>query len=278
MNATQIETTASLWAEDSKRPAGLRQTLKIGGAEYGFCWIPAGEFEMGSPETEEYRYDDEVLHHVKLTRGFWMLETPTTQALYKEVIGKRPSRFEGDDLPVETVSWKDATKFCAALTKRLPKGVKASLPTEAQWEYACRAGTDSPFYCGRTLDGSLANIDDRAGTTGRYLGRACDVGLYPPNPWGLFDMAGNVWEWCADWRADYPAGDAVDPTGPASGELRVLRGGSWHSVPSRCRSAFRHSDPPEHKHGYVGCRVVLAPNPDAPPALAEAELSQAPRQ
>jgi formylglycine-generating enzyme required for sulfatase activity len=220
MNATQIETTASLWAEDSKRPAGLRQTLKIGGAEYGFCWIPAGEFEMGSPETEEYRYDDEVLHHVKLTRGFWMLETPTTQALYKEVIGKRPRRFEGDDLPVETVSWKDATKFCAALTKRLPKGVKASLPTEAQWEYACRAGTKTTYWHGNFADPEKMNY-------GCNVGQTTPVKKYPANPWGLFDMHGNVWEWTSDYFGNYPTGSVIDPKGPNSVSDRVIRGGFW---------------------------------------------------
>ncbi len=256
-----------------------RLELTAAGTQFAFRRCPPGSFLMGSALSEPGREPAETRRRARLTREFWILETQTTQRMWRAVMGSNPSEQTGARLPAEHVSWFDASDFAAALTEIFKfRFWRFALPTEAQWEYACRAGTDSPFYCGRTLDGSLANIDDRAGTTGRYLGRACDVGLYPPNPWGLFDMAGNVWEWCADWRADYPAGDAVDPTGPASGEARVLRGGSWHSVPSRCRSAFRHSDPPEHKHGYVGCRVVLAPNPDAPPALAEAELSQAPRQ
>jgi formylglycine-generating enzyme required for sulfatase activity len=138
----------SNWQNSAKRRAGARQTLKIGRAKYGFVWIPAGEFDMGSPESEENRVEIEKLHHVKLTKGFWTLETETTQALYQEVMGTNPSDSQGDDLPVETVSWDDATKFCAELTKRLPAGLTATLPTEAQWEYACRAGTKTAYWHG----------------------------------------------------------------------------------------------------------------------------------
>ena len=149
----------NVWANSPSRESGTRQTLKIGNAEYGFCWIPAGEFDMGSPTTEEGRDSDETLHHVKLTHGFWMLETETTQALYREVMGSNPSKFKGDNLPVEKVSWYDAMKFCAELTNRLPEGLKASLPTEAQWEYACRAGTTTAYSFGDILNGDKANCD-----------------------------------------------------------------------------------------------------------------------
>ena len=151
------------WSESSTRPAGFRQTLTIGDAEYGFRWIPAGEFDMGSPGSEEGRRDDEVLyaevlHHVKLTRGFWASEVPTTQALYETVLGENPSFFSyGDDLPVNQVSWDDAVKFCETLTALLPKGLVATLPTEAQWEYACRAGTTTPYSFGDSLSDNQAN-------------------------------------------------------------------------------------------------------------------------
>ena len=257
-----IETDASLWSESPNRPAGFRQTLKIGDAERGFCWIPAGEFDMGTPESEEDWEWNETLHHVKLTKGFWMLETPTTQELYKEVMGSNPSAYEGDDLPVETVSWRDATKFCAELTKRLPKGVKASLPTEAQWEYACRAGTTTPFSFGSVLNGDNANCNGNypCGTSikGKYVKKTTPVKSYDPNPWGLYDMSGNVHEWCFDYQGDYPMGSVTDPTGPNHGPRRVIRGGSWESRGKDCRSAKRASLSSCSAGDTLGFRFLLS--------------------
>ena len=214
----------SKWVESSSREAGTRQTLKVGDAEYGFCWIPAGEFEMGSSPSERGRSNDETCHPVKLTKGFWALETETTQALYKEIMGENPSDFQGDNLPVESVSWDDAAKFCAELTKRLPAGLTATLPTEAQWEYACRAGTKTAYFYGNSADSSKMNYNSSETKA---------VKSYKPNAWGLYDMHGNVWEWTFDYYGDYlmktatdPMETATDPKGPDNAFYRVSRGGS----------------------------------------------------
>ena len=243
-----------LWSPSSSREAGFRQTLKIGNAEYGFCWIPPGEFDMGSPETEEGRNDDETLHHVVLTRGFWMLETPTTQALYQEIMGENPSHFEGDNLPVETVSWYEVAKFCKELTLRLPKGLTASLPTEAQWEYGARAGAKTAYWYGDSADFSKMNC-----FYGK-VGKTTPVKRYAPNPWGLYDVHGNVWEWCLDYYdGDYPSGTVTDPKGPTSVWPRVIRGGSWVSGARCCRSAHREDDPFDgYGDDVLGFRFLLS--------------------
>ena len=239
----------SRWSESSSRKAGTRQTLKIGEIEIGLVWIPAGEFEMGSPTTEGGRYDDEKLHHVKLTKGFWTSETETTQALYKEVMGTNPSENKSDELPVECVSWDDAVKFCEELTKRLPSGMTATLPTEAQWEYACRAGTKTAFCYGESVDSDKMNYH----SSGAKAVKSC-----PPNPWGLYDMHGNVWEWTSDYFGDYPTGTAIDPTGPNSGSYRAARGGCWKCGLARdCRSAQRGRYYPFFRFDFLGFRFVI---------------------
>ncbi len=239
------------WSESSSREAGTRQTLKIGDAEYGFVWISAGEFDMGSPESEENRDSDEVLHHVKLTKGFWALETEVTQALYQEVMGTNPSCFKGDDLPVESVSWDDASKFCKELTTRLPTELKASLPTEAQWEYACRAGTKTSYWYGDVADVSKMNYDG---------GKMKPVKSYDPNPWGLYDMHGNVWERCLDWRSDNLSSGVTDPLGVSSGSSRIHRGGSWSNPANNCTSSTRYCYPPSGVNGSIGFRIVVGPD------------------
>lgn len=272
----------SSWSESSTRPAGFRQTLKVGDAEYGFCWIPAGEFDMGSPESEEGRHDDEVLRHVTLTRGFWLLETPTTQAFYEEVMGTNLSYFKGDDLPVEEVSWFDAIEFCAALTLRLPKGLVATLPTGAQWEYACRAGTKTPFWFGDALNGDKANCNGYHpyGTEveGPCLDRTSPVKSYAPNPWGLYDVHGNVDELLLDCCGDYSTGSAVDPyNAPVADDCRrAIRGGSWYSDPKDCRSASRYGAAPDplFRNDDIGFRVLLVVD-DGTPKPEDAPLSSA---
>ncbi len=240
----------SKWTDSSSREAGARQTLTIGGAEYGFRWIPAGEFEMGSPKSEEGRYADERLHHVKLTKGFWTSETETTQALYREIMGTNPSENKSDELPVECVSWDDAVKFCEELTKRLPSGMTATLPTEAQWEYACRAGTKTAFCYGESVDSDKVNY---------HSSGAKAVKSRPPNPWGLYDMHGNVWEWTLDcYAADYPSGTATNPTGPKSASYRAARGGCWKCGLARdCRSAQRGRYYPFFRFDFLGFRFVI---------------------
>ena len=250
------------WRESSTRPAGLRQEIAIDGEKYGFCWIPAGEFDMGSPESEPCREVDETLRHVKLTKGFWMLETPVTQRLYKQVMKREPSGFRGDDLPVEQVDFLDVVRFCERLTKRLPNGMKAAIPTEAQWEYACRAGTTTPYSFGYVLDGGKANCNGAKpyGTTtrGMSVGQTTTVKSYPANPWGLYDMHGNVWEWISDWYAIYPAEPTTDPVGSRDETQRVVRGGAWTNNAEDCRSANRGTIvKPNQKFSSLGFRFLL---------------------
>ncbi len=183
------------WTESSSRKAGTRQTVKVGKVEIGLVWIPAGEFDMGSPATELRRQVNEEQIHVKLTCGYWMLETEVTQTLYEAVMGKNPSRKKGKFLPVAPISWKQATEFCEELTKRLPEGMTAGLPTEAQWEYACRAGAKTAYSYGNNADVTKMNYNNydenrKHGTT--------PVKSYPANAWGLFEMHGNVCEWTRD--------------------------------------------------------------------------------
>jgi formylglycine-generating enzyme required for sulfatase activity len=212
---------------------------------------------MGSPTSEDGRYDEETQHRVTLTKGFWMMETQVTQKQWKAVMGSNPSYFKGDDLPVENVSWNDSQEFCTKCTKL---GLPVQLPTEAQWEYACRAGSTTAYFWGNALNGDKANCDGRypCGTTtkGKYLQKTTPVGSYQSNAWGLYDMHGNVWEWCQDWFGDYPCGSVTDPTGSSNVSCRVYRGGGWGDGARRCRSAGRSGHVPDFRGGNLGFRVV----------------------
>ena len=219
--------------------AGERMVLTIKGIEYAFRWCPPGTFMMGSAPDEADRDDDEQQHEVTLSHGFWMLETQVTQGMWVSVMGNNPSHFKGDKLPVESVSWYDCQEYITKLNDELKsrgnqspglkpigglipaalKGFQLSLPTEAQWEYACRAGTTTAYHFGDTLTQQQANF-------GGSIGRTKEVGSYPANAWGLRDMHGNVWEWCSDLFEDYPSGAVTDPMGAERGLLRVLRGGA----------------------------------------------------
>jgi formylglycine-generating enzyme required for sulfatase activity len=195
---------------------------------------------------------------VTLTEGFHLGKHEVTQSQWEKVMGSNPSHFKGGDRPVETVSWTDVTAFCNKLTAserkagRLPAGMTYQLPTEAQWEYACRAGTKTSFSFGDSLTSGQANISGGPGET-------TDVGNYPANAWGFHDMHGNVWEWCADWYGDYPAGAARDPVGPAVGSLRVERGGSWYLTANYARSAYRGRFVPAFSLNPLGFRLSLRP-------------------
>ena len=229
-----------------------------------FANIPAGKFLMGSPETEKERIQDETQHEVTLTQGFRMGVHEVTQAQYELVMGQNPSHFKGATLPVEEVSYKDALAFCQKLSD-LPAekvaGRKYRLPTEAEWEYCCRAGTSTPFHFGNELNGTQANCDGTFpyGTTkqGPYLKKTSPVGSYPANAWGLHDMHGNVYEWCQDWYGDYPKDSIKDPQGSSSGELRVLRGGSWDDVARSCRAGRRNRNSPGTHDINCGFRLLL---------------------
>ena len=199
--------------------------------------IPSGNFLMGSPEDELGRFADETQHHVTLTQDYWLGTYEVTQAQWRAVMGNNPSKFpKGGDYPVENVSWKDAKAFCERLNNassiQRPAGYCFDLPTEAQWEYACRAGTTTALNNGEDLttqQGFCPNLD-KVGWYGRNsIAHIHPVGQKQPNAWGLYDMHGNVQEWCRDWYGLYQ-GDATDPQGPASGLYKVYRGGNWGGI------------------------------------------------
>ena len=217
-----------------------------------FAWIPAGTFLMGSPTSERDRFDNEVQHDVRLTKGFWLGVHPVTQAQYQALIGDNPSQHKGPQLPVDTVSWEDAIAFCNLLNVIDKK--KYRLPTEAEWEYACRAGTTTPYHFGDSW-GKLTKYAwyrDNSSKTTR------SVGQLSPNAWGLYDMHGNIYEWCQDWFSWFgpsTAEPAVDPVGPGSGYYRVLRGGSFESNRCAVRSALRYRYAPSCRFPDTGFRV-----------------------
>jgi formylglycine-generating enzyme required for sulfatase activity len=206
--------------------------------------IPGGRFLMGSPETEAERDQDEGPQHYVNVPEFLMGKYTVTQAQWQAVMGNNPSQFKGKNRPVENVSWNDATKFCQKLSKKTGRDYR--LPSEAEWEYACRAGTTTPFYFGETITPELVNYNgnETYGNVpkGKRRGETTDVGIFPPNSFGLYDMHGNVSEWCQDiWHSNYD-GAPVDGSAWVNGgnsSRRVLRGGSWYSNPRSCRSAYR---------------------------------------
>ena len=222
--------------------------------EFGPCqtfrYIPPGTFQMGSPPSELDRDDDEGPRHpVTLTQGYWLADTPCTQALWRAVMGgTNPSHFkdaaDADDRPVDNVSWDNVQTFLHKLQALLPAGCQAALPTEAEWEHAARAGTHTAYWWGDTADAGKANMGNRVGAT-------TAVKAHPANPWGLHDVHGNVWEWCADDQRLYQDRPEVDPSGGAGGDTRVLRGGAWHFPAGGARSACRGRD---HR-GFVWTRA-----------------------
>jgi formylglycine-generating enzyme required for sulfatase activity len=238
----------------------FRQDLG-GGVVLEMVLIPAGMYQMGSPHHLGYP-DEHPLHPVSVP-AFYLGRTLVTQAQWRALGCKNlPFRFKGDLRPVEQVSWDDAQEFCRRLGKRT--GLAFRLPSEAEWEYACRAGTGAPFSCGETLTTDLANYVGEhtyaAEPKGVYRHGATDVGSFPPNPFGLFDMHGNLWEWCADaWSEDYSgASVSAAPRGPAGAKERVARGGSWHETPNHCRSAVRLKFGASERDDFVGFRVALS--------------------
>ncbi|MDO4551254.1 MAG: formylglycine-generating enzyme family protein [Planctomycetia bacterium] len=243
---------------------GERMIKIINGVEYAFRWCPPGEFIMGSSKTEEGRHDNEKSHRVTITKGFWILETEVTQEMWQNIITRNPSFHIGSHLPVESVTWENCQHFLLILRQY---DLNAQLPTEAQWEYACRAGTTTPFSFGNTLNGDKANCDGNfpygTSTKGDYLKKTTSVKSYFPNAWGIFDMHGNVREWCADWynKNYYFLSSSTDPTGPSSGTARVVRGGSWSIDAKHCRSADRNYISPELCYYNLGFRFILSLEP-----------------
>ena len=225
-----------------------------------FVWIPSGNFMMGSPKEEEKRFEEEIQHKVTLTKGFYMGVYTVTQEQWKEIMGNNPSQFKGEkNLPVETVSWGECQEFIEKLREKDKKLYR--LPTEAEWEYVCRAGTTTPFHFGETISTDQANYDGNFtygnGKKGIYREKTTPVGSYPANAWGLHDMHGNVWQWCQDWFGDYPQKNVVNPKGANTGSNRVLRGGSWSNDPRNCRSAYRYRYVPGLSNNRIGFRLCF---------------------
>jgi len=249
---------------DPHDAAGEALELKLpGGEPIRFSFCPPGIFHMGSPNEEPKRCEDEVPVRVQFKTGFWIAQTPVTQSQFAAVVRENPSHFRGETLPVDSVSWGDAQNFVNMVSDsaEIPKGFHLELPTEAQWEYACRAGTQSVFGFGDSLTSVEANFDGNHhypsnAKKGPYLGKTTPVCKYRPNAWGIFDMHGNVWEWCKDWYGDTRLG-GVDPQGPSFGVNRVRRGGAWNGGAAFCRAAFRYYRSPEYRSNHFGFRVVL---------------------
>ena len=238
-------------AKEMTLDLGDKVTLKL-------VLIPEGAFVMGSPETEwGHSQDEEPLRRVKITKPFYVGVTEVTQEQYTAVMGNNPSNFSGMTNPVDQVDWDHAVAFCKKLSEKTGKTVR--LPTEAEWEYACRAGNTTKFGFG----GDDKELDDYAWHKGNSDKKSHPVGQKKPNAWGLYDMHGNVSEWCSDWyQRSYQELSVSDPTGPATGTLRVRRGGYWGGVPGDCRSATRVGVLPGNDHKSSGLRVVVAAGVD----------------
>ncbi|OQW41885.1 MAG: sulfatase-modifying factor protein [Proteobacteria bacterium SG_bin4] len=253
------EAWASDWGEDE---FGLWMAFTYKGVRQAFRWCEPGTFLMGSPRDEPEREsfgNDETQHQVTLTQGFWIADTPVTQALWQAIMGGNPSEFKGDENPVENISWSDAQAFISKMNG-LKAALKLCLPTEAQWEYACRAGTTTPFSWGDQIDSRYVNFNGNHpynnGSKSEFRERTVAVKELPCNDWGLHQMHGNVWEWCQDWYGDYPSEPVIDPQGPETGVDRVLRGGSWFNYGRPCRSAYRNDYDPFLRSHYIGFRLA----------------------
>jgi len=227
-------------------PKGRKYTVKS--IDMELIWCLPGSFVMG-PDGE-----GSPAHPVILTKGFYLGKYEVTQEQYEKITGKNPSNFKGEKLPVEMVSWNDASAFCELLSKQERSlGWEFTLPTEAQWEYACRAGTTSPFSWGDTLKPDKANYIESG------INQTVEVTSYPPNLWGFHQMSGNVWEWCMDWHGSYSENVVYDPIGPSTGRLKVLRGGSWLTKPGggHMSPSKRWGNLPTSQTSFMGFRVAL---------------------
>jgi formylglycine-generating enzyme required for sulfatase activity len=236
-------------ADSVDRQPGKIMTNSIG---MKLVWIPSGEFQMGSNDQDT----EKPIHTVKISKGYFMGIYEVTQEQYQKVMGNNPSHFKGDDnLPVEQISWNEAVEFCKKLSQK--EGKTYRLPTEAEWEYACRAGTTTAYSFGAS--------DSQLGEYAWYKGiQSHPVGALKPNAWGLYDMLGNVLEWCQDWYASdwYSKGSAENPLNESYGnkEGRVLRGGCWAHDPTLCRVSSRDGGSPDYQFGFIGFRIVLSLN------------------
>lgn len=263
---------AIAWGDDR---FGLWAEFRVGEVVQRMRWIEPGEFLMGSPEDEPERSSDEgPRHRVRLSEGFWLADSACTQELWLAVIeGKNPSHFQNDfRCPVEQVSWDDVQEFLRALLDRLPAGAEPILPTESQWEYACRAGTDTPFSFGERITPEQVNFDGNypyvGSVKGRYRQRTVPVKSLPPNRWGLYEMHGNILEWCSDSKREYKAASEgymiCDPEFPPGRESPALRGGAWFHLAKFVRSACRQANERGTRHSSVGFRLALRSTSTSP--------------
>jgi formylglycine-generating enzyme required for sulfatase activity len=251
------------WGHDQY---GTFQSFAVGDVVQRMRWIPPGSFMMGSPESEVGRSSGEIQHYVELTRGYWLADTPVTQELWQSVMRINPSQFVDPyepGRPVEQVRWYNCQEFVRRLNERID-GLDARLPTEAQWEYACRAGTVTATWIGNLepsqeieapqLD-AISWCDLNSGSTTH------PVGQKEPNPWGLYDMLGNVYDWCMDWYSEYEPTFQQDPCGIDLGAYRVFRGGSWSSRAKRVRAAKRFAEHPHFYDNRLGFRLARSATP-----------------
>ena len=261
-----------VWAENSNTDNfGQYADLSVKGVVQRLRWIEPGTFMMGSPESEKERRDNETQREVMLTRGFWMADTAVTQALWQVVMGNNPGYFKGEQLPVESINWNDCQQFLRQLNET-DSGLQARLPWAAEWEYACRAGTTTPFSFGENITPDQVNYNGGypydGGKKGKYRTQTVAVKSLPHNKYALYEMHGNVWEWCQDKYQDDPGSDhqtdlwpggnqPAEQVGQQSSAKRVLRGGSWFLQGGNCRSAFRRWYGPDFRNGSIGLRLSL---------------------
>ena len=252
---------ATSWGFDKY---GLWQTFEVpagkSGGNYGadnekvrhkMRFIPSGSFLMGAPRNEDQRNDNRPQHNVMISKGFWLGETAVPQILWTNIVMANPSHFRDRNnpmLPVENVSWYECRRFCEALGQKIE--ALCDLPTEAQWEYSCRAGTNTQFNVGTELETWQANINSE-------LGKTTDVDKFQPNGWGLKQMHGNVWEWCLDKPRQYSSKARSDPMGPMQEEQAGLRGGSWYLNSFYCRSAYRSIVRRDYHYYSIGLRIAI---------------------
>jgi formylglycine-generating enzyme required for sulfatase activity len=248
-----------------------RTDLVLNSIGMTFVPIAAGEFMMGAEADADHNFvgDELPQHLVRISRPFLLSVFPVTQVEYRTVMGRNPSYFVegrkgGPSHPVESVTWMDAEQFCirlGAMPDEAAAGRRYLLPTEAEWEYACRAGTTTPFWCGEKMSPTAGNfaLGSEKNRTAPTAGSTLPVGQFRPNVWGLYDMHGNVAEWVSDWYSDryYAESPTDDPTGPKAGSAKVTRGGCWQSLWQECRSAARAACPPERGTNRIGFRVVM---------------------
>ncbi len=271
---------ADVFGEDD---FGVFAECEIKGARFVWRWIRPGRFLMGcDPDDNHGNNAEKPQYEVIITRGFWLGETPVTQAQWREVTGESPSHFKGDARPVERVSWVDSVEFAGKLNQLVP-GLNAALPSEAQWEYACRAGTQGAFQNGSWCTeptGKDPALEELGWFDKNSDGRSHDVKGKAANAWGLYDMHGNVWEWCRDaWDAkaygkrEEPAFDPEE-TSDDKGADRVVRGGSWHSLAWLCSAAFRLGNEPGLRFRPLGLRLSAGQEPGAaePPPVERSDL------